>query len=109
MLTQEDKKARMEFACKFKAKGREWWNRNVHAFIDGKHFQVYLNGKERLYAAQHATYGAYRTPGKGLSGAYVKPKRTLKRNTGARSVLVMAGIIAAFDYVFTQGVLFVFG
>ncbi len=24
-------------------------------------------------------------------------------------VLVMAGIIAAFDYVFTQGVLFVFG
>ena len=69
MLTQEDKKARMEFACNFKAKGREWWNRNVHAFIDGKHVQVYLNGKERLYAAQHATYGAYRTPGKEEGGS----------------------------------------
>ena len=58
--------------------------------VDGKQFQVYLKGPGRLFAAQHATYGAYRTPGKGLAGAYVKPKRTLKRNTGAWSVLVMA-------------------
>ena len=92
MLTIENRKARMAFACKFKGKTKGWWNAHVHAFIDGEHFQVYLNGKERLYAAQHATYGAYRKPGKGLSGAYVKPKRTLKRNTGARSALVMAGI-----------------
>ena len=92
LLTDADKKARLAFAAKFKDKSAGWWNANIHAFIDGKHFQVYLNGKERLFAAQHATYGAYRKPGKGLAGAYVKPKRTLRRNTGARNALVMAGI-----------------
>ena len=64
----------------------------MHSFIDGKHFQVYLNSASRARAAQHATYGAYRTPGKGLCGGYVKPKKGSKHNTGAPSALVMAGV-----------------
>ena len=92
LLTDEDVKNRMAFARKYKAKSKAWWKRNVHAFIDGKHFKVYLNGKERVRAAQHNTFGAYRTPGQGLCGAYVKPKKTLNHNTGAKGCLIMAGV-----------------
>jgi hypothetical protein len=92
LLTEEDIAARKAFALKYKGKSSKWWNQNMHAIIDGKHFQVYLNGKERDRAAQHATWGAYRTPGQGLNGAYVKPKKSLKHNTGAASTLVMAGV-----------------
>ena len=92
ILSEDDVKSRLEFARAHKDKTPLWWNSHVHSYIDGKHFKVYLNGTERLIAAQHATYGAYRKPGKGLHGAYVKPKKTLKRNTGAASCLVMAGI-----------------
>jgi hypothetical protein len=92
LLTEEDIAARKAFALKYKGKSTKWWNQNMHAIIDGKHFQVYLNGKERDRAAQHATWGAYRAPGQGLNGAYVKPKKSLKHNTGAASTLVMAGV-----------------
>jgi len=92
ILTQDDVKARFEFAKKYKDKTAAWWNRQVHAYIDGKHFKVYLNGKERDRAAQHATWGAFRTPGKGLDGAYVKPSSKLAHNTGAASCLIMAGV-----------------
>ena len=92
VLSAEDVQARYDFARKHKGKSPQWWNDNVHAFIDGKHFKVYLSGKERVFAAQHATYGAYRKPGKGLDGAYVKPRKSLKRNTGAPSCLIMGGI-----------------
>ena len=85
-------KARFEFAKKYKDKAAAWWNRQVHAYIDGKHFKVYFNGKERDRAAQHATWGAFRTPGKGLGGAYVKPSSKLAHNTGAASCLIMAGV-----------------
>ena len=92
VLTPEDVTERVEFANKYRLKSKAWWNENVHAFIDGKHFQVYLNGESRKRAAQHATFGAYRSPGKGLSGGYVKPKKTLKFNPGTPSTLVMAGV-----------------
>jgi hypothetical protein len=91
-LTPDDAKARLKFGRKFRRKTAGWWKKHIHAFIDGKHFQVYLNGESRARAAQHATYGAYRSPGQGLSGGYVKPKKGLKFNTGALSTLVMAGV-----------------
>ncbi|CAE7464528.1 unnamed protein product [Symbiodinium natans] len=93
LLTPEDVRARFHFAKKYRSKSRAWWVKNVDAFIDGKHFQVYLNGKERCRAAQHATYGAYRRPGKGLCGGYVKPKAgNLRHNTGAKGVLLQVGV-----------------
>lgn len=66
----------------------------MYAFIDGKFFQVYLNGAERARAAQHSTYGAYRQPGKGrLSTGYVKPKAgSLRQNSGVKGVLLHMGI-----------------
>ena len=88
----EDIKERYAFAKKFRNKTAAWWAKNVQAFIDGKHFQVYLNGKDRDRAAQHATWGAYRSPGQGLSGGYVKPKKSLRHNTGHRSALIQAGV-----------------
>ena len=92
LLTPDDVKARLAFAKKYVDKTKAWWNSHIHGFIDGKHFQVYLNGASRARAAQHATYGAYRSPGKGLSAGYVKPKKSLPQNTGAPSALVMAGV-----------------
>jgi hypothetical protein len=93
VLTDEDIADRLAFAKKYKDKSKAWWQKNVHAFIDGKFFQVYLNGKERDRAARHATFGAFRSPGKGLSHGYVKPSKSLKHNTGAASALVQAGIV----------------
>jgi len=93
VLTPEDVRARLAFARTYRNKSAAWWMKNVHAFIDGKHFQVYLNSSERSRAAQHATYGAYRQPGKGLSVGYVKPKTgNLRHNTGAKGVLLHLGI-----------------
>ncbi|CAE7245806.1 unnamed protein product [Symbiodinium pilosum] len=74
LLTPEDIKARFQFAKTSRSKSAAWWVDRIDAFIDGKHFQVYLHGKERRRAAQHARSGAHRQPGKGLCGGYVKPK-----------------------------------
>ena len=46
----------------------------------------------RKQAAQHQTHGAYRSPGQGLDGAYVKPKKNAKVNTGAQSSLIIAAV-----------------
>jgi hypothetical protein len=92
-FTDDDVADRLAFAKKYKDKSKAWWQKNVHAFIDGKVFQVYLNGKERDRAARHATFGAFRSPGKGLARGYVKPSKSLKHNTGAASALVQAGIV----------------
>ena len=84
---------RFQFAKKYRNKTGTWWANRLDAFIDGKHFQVYRNSKERLRAAQHSTYGAYRRPGQGLCGGYVKPKAgNLRHNTGAKGVLLHVGI-----------------
>ena len=92
VLTDDDIAARLKFAKTYRSKSKAWWNQNIHAFIDGKHFQVYLNANARSRAAQHATKGAYRSPGKGLSRGYVKPSTRQKFNTGAKSTLVVAGV-----------------
>ena len=77
---------------KYRHKTVAWWARAFDAAIDGKLFKVYLNGKERVTAAKHATYGAYRKPGKGLNRAYVKPKGKLHHNTGAKGCLRWLGV-----------------
>ena len=75
VLTPEDVKDRLAFARKYHGKTPGWWNKQLHAIIDGKSFKVYLNADGRKKAAQHATYGAYRAPGQGLAQGYVKPKK----------------------------------
>jgi transposase len=92
VLTKEDMRARLVFARKYHLKTRAWWNKALHASIDGKYFKAYLTGDARVRAAQHATYGAYRAPGKGLEGGYVKPKKTLQYNTGHANILIIAGV-----------------
>lgn len=92
LLKDEDVAQRKAFGDKFKGRARQWWLDNIHAAIDGKHFACYLDAANRLRAAQHRTWGAYRCPGKGLSGAYVKPKKNIRHNTGAPSALVIGGV-----------------
>ena len=82
VLTAEDVAARFAFAKKYRHKTPAWWNSHVHALIDAMYFRVYLNAAGRSRAAQHATRGAYRAPGKGLAGGYVKPKKSLRDSVG---------------------------
>ena len=52
-----------------------------------------FSGQERVRAARHATFGAYRKPGKGLCVGYVKPKEgSLRHNTGAKGVVLHVGV-----------------
>jgi len=92
VLTEEDIKDRYAFAKKYRSKSARWWLQNIHSSIDGKFFKVYLTAGMRVQAAQHQTHGAYRSPGQGLDGAYVKPKKNAKVNTGAQSSLIMAAV-----------------
>ena len=72
ILTAEDVKARFAFAKKYRHKPTKFW---TQMFAIGEHFKAYLNGNMRELAAMHATYAAYRSPGEGLHGAYVKAKK----------------------------------
>ena len=92
VLTEADVGDRYAFAAKYRGKSAKWWIQNIHASIDGKFDQVYITGEGRLRAAQHATRGAYRSPGQGLNGAYVKPRANVKCNIGAKSALVIAAV-----------------
>ena len=92
LLTPDDVTARFKFSKAYKDKTASWWNTQVHAFLDGKHFKTYLTSSARRVAAQHRTLGAYRAPGQGLSGGYVKPKKGLAFNTGSKSSLVMGAV-----------------
>lgn len=92
VLTPEDVVARLAFAEKYRHKSEEWWVNNVHAFIDGKRFPVYLNSTARKRAAQLTARGAYRAPGQGLSKGYVKPKKGAKVNTGGPSASIVAAV-----------------
>ncbi|CAJ1346732.1 unnamed protein product, partial [Effrenium voratum] len=64
------------FAKKYKGKSSAWWNNNVHAFLDGKHFKTYLTGTARRLE-------------RGLCEAEEKP---LAFNTGSKSALVMGAV-----------------
>ena len=62
--------------------------------IDCKWFQVYVNGRARLHAARARNWGAFRArgDGDGLRDPYVRSRRDLKYNTGAKGVMVLAGV-----------------
>ena len=92
VLTDTDIKERLAFAKRYRAKSAQWWNQQVHAFLDGKFFKTYLNAAARTQAAQHRTFGAFRAPEQGLSGGYVKPKKGVPSYTGSKSSLIMGAV-----------------
>ena len=89
-LMPADVAARLAFAKTYRLKTKTWWRSQIHGLIGGKRFQVHSNGASRARTARRATYGAYRSPGKGLRSGYVKPKKALKQNTGAAGALGFA-------------------
>jgi hypothetical protein len=78
----------------YKSKPLAFWTDKVHAYLDNKNFPIYLNGKNRSYAARRVARGAYRADGEGLHPGHIKPKKNLKHNTGAGSVNVACAISA---------------
>ena len=92
--TPEDVQGRKDFAQEFACKSVAHWQKNVHVYIDNKHFPVYLHHKARDYAAKLRARGTYRAKGQGLHQGHLKPPRALKFNTGAKSLQVAAGISA---------------
>ena len=92
LLTQEDIKSRLAFARKYKDKTSKWWNTHIDMHIDLKHFPVLLHGQARSHGAREGTRGAYRTAGQGLGAPFVKHGKRFKYNTGARSVMILAGV-----------------
>ena len=92
VLTSADVEARKKFAKRYKGKSAAWWTKFIDMHIDVKHFPVYLNANARKHAARAGVRGAYRTPGQGLEKPYVKQSAKCKFNTGARGVMVLAGV-----------------
>lgn len=92
VLTQGDIDERYKFAKEYRGKTKRWWLKNLHMVIDCKHFPVYTNGASRAYAARRTIRGAYRTKGQGLDKGYVAVPKSLRYNTGAKSVMIAAGV-----------------
>ena len=92
ILTNDDKKARLAFARKYKDKTCAWWVRTVHLHIDLKNFAAYTHAKARAYAAQREVRGAYRSLGQGLDEGYVLAPKELKYNPGPKSIRIAAGV-----------------
>ena len=92
VLTSADIVARKKFAKQYKGKTAAWWTKWIDMHIDVKHFPVYLNANARAHAARAGVRGACRTAGQGLEAPYVKQSSRCKVNTGARGVMVLAGI-----------------
>ena len=91
-LTADDIKKRRAFAETHSGRTAAQWNRWLHAAIDNKLFQVYTNGKARDYAARRQLRGVYRTRARVYTAGNTKPSRTLKKNTGAKSVMVTCAV-----------------
>ena len=92
LLTPHDVKSRLAFARRYKGKTAKWWRTHIDIHIDLKHFPVLLHGDARAHGAREGTRGAYRTAGQGLGAPCVKHGKRCKYNTGARSVMVLAGV-----------------
>lgn len=90
--TPEDVIQRKLFAEKYASKPASFWAKSVDAYIDNKFFPVYLSPSARAYAAKRVARGTYRARGDGLARGHVKPKKNLKYNTGAASVMVSAAV-----------------
>ena len=96
-FTKEDVRKRLLFWRRHNKKTKAQWqnasNESPHAIIDGKTFQVYLNGRFRDLAARRRVRGAYRGRGAKVSAVgYTKPPKSLKQNTGAKSVRATCAI-----------------
>lgn len=92
VLTSADVDDRKKFAKQYKGKSAARWTTFIDMHIDVKHFPVYLNKSARAHAASAGVRGAYRTQGKGLEAPYVKRGNKSKFNTGARGIMVLAGV-----------------
>ena len=103
VLTADDVRERKRFAEKYKAKSAAWWQNRIDLHIDVKHFPVYLHGVARAHAAKEGVRGAYRRKGQGLEAPFVKRGKKCKYNTGARGVMVLAGIgrgkVRVWEYI----------
>ena len=92
VLKTEDRKARMEFARKYKNKSRAWWIENLHLAIDNKNFPIYYHAEARRHAANRLIRGAYRCKADGLDEAYVQVPKHMKYNPGMKSAIIAAGV-----------------
>ena len=91
-ITSVDRTKRMEFADAHGARTAAQWNTYLHAVIDNKTFQVYKNGKARDHAARRRIRGVYRTRRRVYTKGNTKPPGALKKNTGAKSVMVTCAL-----------------
>jgi len=64
----------------------------VHAYLDNKHFPVFLDRRGRDYAAKRVAKGTYRGRGGGLGEGHVRPKKNFKMNFGAKTLQVSCAI-----------------
>ena len=92
LLTKRDVKERFAFAKKYRKKPRSFWRRKVDLSWDLKNWQVYVTAAARAYAAMREVRGAYRPQGGGLGEGYVVAPKTLRYNTGVRSVKIAGGV-----------------
>lgn len=93
--TEADEKARSDFADKYSKMPTSFWSEKIDAYLDNKYFPVYLTGRARTYAAKRVARGTFRERGGGLARGHVKPRKNLKMNFGAKSVLISAAISGA--------------
>ena len=92
VLTNDDIKARFQFALKYKGKPAAWWKEHIHMIIDCKTLPAYVTSRGRSYAAQREIRGAYRKLGQGMDDAYVVSPKELKFNPGCSAVKIVAGV-----------------
>ena len=91
-ITDDDIKLRRAFASDHGDRTATQWGSYLHAVIDNKVFPVYINGKMRDYAARRPLRGVYRTRSRVYTKGNTKPNGALKKNTGAKSVMVTCAI-----------------
>ena len=92
LLTAHDRKARREFALKYKDKSLAWWLRAIQMHIDVKTFPLYTTKAGRDVAAQREVRGAYRQPGQGLDAAYVVVPKDVRYHPNVLSVKIAGGV-----------------
>ena len=91
-LSKDDKDARLDFANAHAHRSPGQWAKYVHAVIDNKVFQVYTNGKARDAAARRGVRGVFRTRSRCYTSGTTRASRSLKQNTGAKSVMITCAI-----------------
>ena len=92
ILTPDDVNERFKFAKKYRKMTPAWWLKQIHLHWDNKYFKVATKQKGRKALARRKVRGVYRTKGKSLHSAYVKPNAKFRLNTGARGLLTAGGV-----------------